>query len=57
MPTSRRRPPLPRRTSTTSALAPTHEQRATPVIEIGFGERQRFLDAQAGSPEDQDQAT
>jgi hypothetical protein len=45
MPTSRRRPPLPRRTSTALAL-----------IEIGLGERQRFLDPQSGAPEDHDQA-
>jgi hypothetical protein len=40
MPTSRQ----------TSALAATHEQRAAPVIEIGFGERQRLLDAKPGAP-------
>ena len=34
-----------------------HEQRAAPLIEIDFGERQRFLDAQPGTPEDHDQAT
>jgi hypothetical protein len=38
-------------------LAPTHEQRAAPVIEIAFGERQRFLDTQPGAPKDHDQAT
>jgi hypothetical protein len=27
------------------------------VIEIGFGERQRFLDPQSGAPEDHGQAT
>src|SRR4051795_485803 len=41
----------------TAALAATHEQRAAPVIEIGFGQRERFLYAQAGAPEDDDQAT
>jgi hypothetical protein len=40
----------------TSALAATHEQRAAPVIEIAFGERQRFLDTQPGAPKDHDQA-
>ena len=39
------------------ALATTNEQRAAPVIEIRFGKRQRFLDAQPGAPEDHDQAT
>jgi hypothetical protein len=39
----------------TSALAATHEQRAAPVIEIAFGERQRFLNAQPGAPEHDDQ--
>src|SRR5215207_6958374 len=41
----------------TSALAATHEQRPAPVVEMGFGEGQRFLDAQPGPPEDDDQAT
>lgn len=41
----------------TSALAATHEQRAAPIIEIGLGEGQRFLDPQPGTPEDHDQAT
>jgi hypothetical protein len=27
------------------------------VIEIAFGERQRFLDTQPGAPKDHDQAT
>jgi hypothetical protein len=27
------------------------------VIEIGFSEAERFLDAEAGAPEDNDQAT
>src|SRR4051794_31404842 len=34
-----------------SAFAATHEQRAAPVIKVGFSEGQRFLDAQAGAPE------
>ncbi|MEA2361282.1 MAG: hypothetical protein QOD71_427 [Thermoleophilaceae bacterium] len=40
-----------------SALAATHEQSAASVIKIGFYERQRLLNAQAGAPEDHDQAT
>ena len=40
-----------------TALSATHEQRAAPVIEIGFGERQRFLDPQSGAPEVHGQAT
>jgi hypothetical protein len=43
--------------ATTSTLAATHEQRAAPVIEIGFGERKRFPDSQPGPPKDDDQAT
>ena len=41
----------------TPAVAATHEQRAAPVIEIGFCQRQCFLDPQPGAPEDHDQAT
>jgi len=40
MPTSRRRPPLPLRTI----------KRPAAVIEIGFGEAKRFLDAQPSAP-------
>jgi len=45
MPTSRRRPPL-----------PWDKQRTASLIEVRLGERERFLDAQPGSPEDHDQA-
>jgi hypothetical protein len=41
----------------TSSLAATHEQRAAPVVKVGFAERERFLDAQPRAPEDHDQAT
>jgi hypothetical protein len=41
----------------TSALAAPDEQCAAALIEIGFGEREHFLDAQSGAPEDHDQAT
>jgi hypothetical protein len=41
----------------TPALGATHEQRAAPMIEIAFGERQRFLDTQPGAPKDHDHAT
>jgi hypothetical protein len=37
------------------ALAVSDEQRAAAVIEIAFGERERFLDAQPGSLHDHDQ--
>jgi hypothetical protein len=33
-----------------AALAAADEQRAAPVIEIGFGECDRFVEAQNGSP-------
>jgi hypothetical protein len=39
-----------------SAFAATDEQGAAAIIEIGLGERQRFLDASPGAPEDHDQA-
>jgi len=39
-----------------SALAAADEQGAAPVIEIRFGEGAGFLDAQAGPPQDHDQA-
>jgi hypothetical protein len=38
-------------------FAASDEQRAAAVIEIAFGERERFLDAQPGSPHDHDQPT
>ncbi len=40
-----------------SALAVTNEQRSPSLIEVGFSERERFLDAQAGTPQDYDQAS
>jgi hypothetical protein len=39
-----------------SALAASDAQRAAAVIQIGFGERERFLDAQPCAPQDHDQA-
>jgi len=32
------------------------EKRATPVIEVGFGEYEGFVDAQVGSPQDHEEA-
>jgi hypothetical protein len=40
-----------------SVFAVTDNQRAASLVEIGFHERQRFLDARAGSPEDYDQSS
>ena len=45
MPTSRRRPPLPRRTSSDPRRA----------VQVGLGERERLADAQAGAPQHDDQ--
>ena len=42
--------------TTASALAAAHEQRATPVVEIGLVERQCLVDTQPRSPEHDDQA-
>src|SRR4051812_9820281 len=42
--------------SALSALAAADEQRAASLIEVRLGERERFLDAQPGSPEDHDQS-
>jgi hypothetical protein len=39
-----------------SALAASDEQSAASLIEVGLGERERFLDAQPGSQQDGDQA-
>jgi hypothetical protein len=39
-----------------SALAAADEQRAAALIEIGLGERERFVDAQPGSPDDDEAA-
>jgi hypothetical protein len=38
------------------ALSATNQQRAATVIEIAFGESERFLDAQPGSPHDHDES-
>ena len=46
MPTSRRR----------AALAAADEQRAAPLIEVGFGECEGFMEPETGSPEDHDEA-
>jgi len=40
-----------------SAFAVADQQRSAALVEIGFAERKRFLDAQAGSPEDHDQSS
>jgi len=40
-----------------AALAVTHEDRAAAAVEDELGEIERFLDAQAGAPEDDDQRT
>jgi hypothetical protein len=39
-----------------AALAASDGQRAAASIEIGLGERECFLDAQPGSPQDHDQS-
>jgi hypothetical protein len=39
-----------------AALAAPHQQRSAAGVEVGLGERQRLVDARAGSPEDDDQA-
>src|SRR5215213_146816 len=38
-----------------TALAAPHEQRAAYLIEIAFGELERLVDPESGSPEDDDQ--
>ncbi len=38
------------------ALAVTDEQRAATLVEIGLAQRKRFLDPQAGPPEDHERA-
>ena len=38
-----------------SALAATHQDRAAARVEVELGQRQRFLDAQPGAPQDHDQ--
>src|SRR5829696_6755284 len=39
-----------------AALAAPHQQRATARVQVGLGERERLVDAQAGSPQHDDQA-
>jgi hypothetical protein len=41
--------------ATAPALAASNQERATALIEIAFGESERFLDAQPGSPHDHDE--
>jgi hypothetical protein len=51
-------PPSPRRHADLAApatLAASDEQRATALIEIALGKGERFLDAQASSPQNHDQ--
>jgi len=38
-----------------AALAAADEQRAAALVKISLGERERFLDAQPGSPQDYNQ--
>jgi len=38
-----------------AALAAADEQRAAALVKISLGERERFLDAQPGSPQDHNQ--
>jgi hypothetical protein len=42
--------------ATTPALAAADQERGTAVIEIAFGESERFLHAQPGSPHDHDES-
>jgi hypothetical protein len=42
--------------ATAPALAAPDQQRATALIEIAFGESERFLDAQPGSSHDHDES-
>jgi hypothetical protein len=39
-----------------AALAAADEQRSAARVEVGLGERERLVDAQAGAPEHDDQA-
>jgi hypothetical protein len=43
--------------SAASAFAVADEQRPSPVIEVGFAERKRFVDAQPRAPQDHNQAS
>jgi hypothetical protein len=40
---------------TSPSFAATDEQRAAAAIEVGFAQRERFVDANAGSPQHHDQ--
>jgi len=41
----------------TSSLALADEQRPAPLVEVGFAQRQRFLDPQACPPQDHDESS
>ena len=41
--------------ATAPALAAAHQERTAALIETGLGERECFLDAQAGTPRNHDQ--
>ena len=38
-----------------AALAAAHQQRSAARVQVGFGQRERLMDAQAGAPEHDDQ--
>ena len=38
-----------------AALAAADEQRSSPLVEVGFGECERFVKAQTGPPQDHDE--
>ena len=40
-----------------AALAASHQQRSATRVQVGFGERERLVDTQAGAPEHDDQPT
>ena len=40
-----------------SAFAVADQERAAALIEVGLAERERFVDAQPGAPQDHDQAS
>ena len=40
-----------------TALAAPDQERAAALIEVAFGKRERFVDAQARSPQDRDETT
>jgi hypothetical protein len=49
-------PSCPCRLASAAAFAAADEQRAAPVIEVGFGECRCFVEAETGSPEDHDES-